>query len=169
MRREERQRERESTQAARKRKRIIKITAVLLVVFGLGFGIFKYFTTPPKDIGVSADALATCVNHGVGSVIHIHPVLKIKINGKEQEIPKGVGISAFCMRPIHTHDSSGTLHLEFPRPHDFTLGDFFKVWDKPFPVSSTLSMTVNGEANTEFENRILRDGELIEVSYEEVQ
>jgi hypothetical protein len=29
---------------------------------------------------------------------------------------------------MHTHDSSGIIHMEAPHPFNYTLGDFFSVW-----------------------------------------
>lgn len=34
--------------------------------------------------------------------------------------------------PIHTHDDTGIIHIESPVKRDFTLADFFAVWNKPF-------------------------------------
>ena len=47
-------------------------------------------------------------------------------------IPNDVGIpNEECMRPIHTHDASGVLHIEMVDEDDTaTLGAFFEVWRK---------------------------------------
>lgn len=169
LRREEKRTDLAKTKIAQKRSSWIKIAAGILIIGGLGFGIFKFFTTAPEGGNASADPLKTCVNHGGGAGMHIHLRLSIKVNGVEQDISKDIGISTFCMKPIHTHDSSGTIHIEFPRQHDFKLADFFAVWDRPFPRSDSFLMTVNGATNTEFANHILKDGEQIEISYEKVQ
>jgi hypothetical protein len=29
---------------------------------------------------------------------------------------------------MHTHDSTGVIHMEAPHPFEYTLGDFFSVW-----------------------------------------
>jgi len=125
LRREEKNREREKTNSAKSRGSFKKIIIVLLVLGVLFFGIFKYFTTPSKEGEIASNALSTCVNHSGASALHIHPILSITANGEKQELEEGIGVSSFCMRPIHTHDSLGTLHVEFPRKHDFVLGDFF--------------------------------------------
>ena len=169
MRREEKQKELTEVKSAQKRGSFIKTAAIILIIAGLGFGIFKFFTAAPSTGSSSVDVLKTCVNHTGGASMHIHPRLSIKKNGVEEEIPKDIGVSLFCMKPIHTHDDSGTLHVEFPRQNDFTLGDFFTIWEKPFPKSTTFLMTQDGIVNTEFENLILRDGALIEISYEEAK
>jgi len=73
------------------------------------------------------------------------------------------------MRPVHTHDSTGIIHVEFPRKHDFTLRDFFTVWDEPFNKEGySVSLTVNDEESLERESLILRDGDKIEIKYETI-
>jgi hypothetical protein len=39
------------------------------------------------------------------------------------------------MQVLHTHDTSGLIHIEPDTPeqnHVYTIGDFFRVWGKPF-------------------------------------
>ena len=107
---------------------------------------------------------------------HIHPVLKIVINGKDQEIPAQIGITSGCMHPLHTHDASGTIHVESPQKRDFTLADFFAVWGKPFTKNQILDSiadarhvireTVNGVQSQNYENTVVHDGDQIVISYE---
>ena len=78
--------------------------------------------------------------------LHIHPYLRIIIDGKNVTIPGAIGIenpnpiepsnwgevysgsSASCFEPVHTHDSSGLIHIESPDNQNYTLGDFFNIW-----------------------------------------
>ena len=60
--------------------------------------------------------------------VHIHPYLRIVINGNNITIPEGIGITSTCLEPVHTHDSSGIIHIESPTNTNYTLGDFFKIW-----------------------------------------
>ena len=57
--------------------------------------------------------------------LHIHPFLKIEILGEKQVISTDIGVSEKGMRVIHTHDTTGKLHIEAPYPHKFYLRDFF--------------------------------------------
>lgn len=110
------------------------------------------------------------------TTFHIHPHLQIIINGQQQDIPANIGITLACMHPIHTHDASGTLHVESPEPKDFTLADFFAVWGKTFTQnqifdsaidsSHIIKVTVNGSPVDTYENTVLRDKDQIVVSYE---
>lgn len=58
-----------------------------------------------------------------------------------QTIPAGMGISGTCDRPIHTHDTSGTLHVETDQDYTYKLGDFFLVWGKVFNSSGIFQDT----------------------------
>ena len=137
---------------------------VILVIALAGFGIYKYLFTGPVDGNLAADPLKSCVNHAGG--MHIHPDLSISIDGVAQEIPANIGVSVACMRPLHTHDSTGKIHVEFPREHDFRLRDFFTLWGESFNKEGySVTMTVNGEASAEYENLILRDGDQIKLDY----
>ncbi|HZY94649.1 MAG TPA: hypothetical protein VFE98_07315 [Candidatus Bathyarchaeia archaeon] len=58
-----------------------------------------------------------------------------------QLIPANVGSSANCIRPIHTHDASGTLHVETDVNRNYTLQDFFLIWGKSFNASGIFPNT----------------------------
>lgn len=179
-RRELRRKEKEKEKSRTKRRKTMRrILVWLLVVSWIGGGIFGIakLTSQSSHNQAGFDVTKQCVTHGrLG--MHIHPHLSIFINGARQDIPANIGIaSAICMRPIHTHDASGKLHIEWRTVRDFTLGEFFKIWGKPFnseqildhKVNETykLTVTVNGAHNGEYENLILRDKDRIVIEYKE--
>ncbi|MBI2009609.1 MAG: hypothetical protein HYS86_00380 [Candidatus Chisholmbacteria bacterium] len=101
--------------------------------------------------------------------LHWHPQLSIYIKGQKQEIPKDIGIGAIH-QPIHTHDSSGVLHLEMSglvTIEKTKMGNFFKVWGKDFSANGVPKMTVNGQENQDFENYLMKDGDKIEIYYDQ--
>ncbi len=123
-------------------------------------GFVWYFATRPpifKEEIISRNGL------------HWHPELKIFVKGEKQEIPANLGIGA-AHNPIHTHDSSGVLHLEFQgvvRKDDLKLGRFFRLWNKDInSFGANIKMTVNGQDNTELENYAMQDKDKIELRYE---
>ena len=64
-----------------------------------------------------------------GEVVHIHQHLDIFVNGKHVTVPQGVGIyDGQFLTQLHTHDTSGIMHVESPTKRDFSLGEFFGVW-----------------------------------------
>ena len=65
-----------------------------------------------------------------GSVIHIHQHLDIYVNGKKVQVPALVGIDTTSgfLTELHTHDTSGILHVESATKRDYVLGQFFGEW-----------------------------------------
>jgi hypothetical protein len=75
---------------------------------------------------------------------HVHPWLRIVINGQNVTIPQYVGVENpngpnTCFEPMHTHDASGIIHIESPTNTNYTLGDFFKIWNATYQT-----ITLNG-------------------------
>lgn len=110
------------------------------------------------------------------NAIHWHPILTITIDGKNKIIPTNIGITSNVHYPTHTHDTSGTIHLENNRPtkETVTLGYFFKVWGKRLSKDcifdyctdkGELKMYVNGKENFEFENYFMQDNDKIRIEY----
>jgi len=70
-----------------------------------------------------------------GVVLHIHEHLDIVVNGRVlRGLPAGLGIDAQgrFIAELHTHDTSGIIHVESPKVRKFTLGNFFDVWGLRF-------------------------------------
>jgi hypothetical protein len=64
-----------------------------------------------------------------GSVVHIHQHLDVFVDGKHITVPQSIGIfDGQYLTDLHTHDTSGVMHVESPTKREFTLGDFFGVW-----------------------------------------
>lgn len=152
----------EKQSAARQRNinRVAKI-ALAVIVIGGSIGIFVWYlaSRPPVPEGEIISRAG----------IHWHPEVAIFAKGGKQTIPANIGIGAIH-QPMHTHDSSGVIHLEFQglvRQDDVKLGRLFEIWGKDFmEFGSSVSMTVNGEENTELQNYRMKDGDKIELKYE---
>ena len=106
--------------------------------------------------------------------LHIHADLQIIIDGKEEFIPANIGISTGVMRPLHTHDTDGEIHIEGPCARNFRLGEFFDVWGRNFNSKcifdkcddlGVLKMKINGIESNEFENYIMKDHDNILIEY----
>jgi hypothetical protein len=65
---------------------------------------------------------------------HIHALLHVYVNGKPITVPANIGLyrAKGIFSSIHTHDTSGRIHVEAARRYPFTLGDFFIVWGVRF-------------------------------------
>jgi len=62
---------------------------------------------------------------------HDHAHLTILIRGQIKTVPAFVGITATSICWLHTHDTSGIIHVEAGDNRTLTLGDFFAVWRQP--------------------------------------
>jgi hypothetical protein len=67
---------------------------------------------------------------GGKETFHIHAMLHIYVNGLLSPLPANVGLDPVkgIESSMHTHDSTGIIHMEAPYPYRYTLGDFFSVW-----------------------------------------
>lgn len=115
-----------------------------------------------------------------GLAQHIHPLIRIVINGETIPLPAGIGIadpvvarggivSGSCFEPLHTHDASGVVHIETPSPtQQYTLADLIAVWRATYgsveihgaryPVDYTLTEFLGHPLGTAGELRVIVDG-----------
>ncbi len=99
---------------------------ILLTVVLLGFnmyGAYKKQETAVRPV--------PCIAPDVPLQQHLHPTLQIIVDGVAEKVPANVGISEACHFALHTHDGTGTLHVEAQDVYPYSLGDFFRVWEKP--------------------------------------
>jgi hypothetical protein len=88
-----------------------------------------------------------------GQVLHIHQHLDLYVNGKHVVLPAGVGIydNSFITE-LHTHDTSGIIHVESPVVRTFRLGQLFAEWGVKLtaacvgPYCGRVHWWVNGKA-----------------------
>ena len=78
---------------------------------------------------------------------HIHAHLAIYVSGTRQVVPAGIGIpgpqqavngfveGGKCLYWLHTHDTTGVIHVESPVRRVYTLGQFFDIWGRPLSGS----------------------------------
>src|SRR5260221_8487327 len=101
-------------------------------------------------------------------VFHIHAHLAIFVNGKQKQVPYGIGIgpplrgqnfapgpfvtNGSCFAWMHTHTADGIIHEEGPVKTTFTLGQFFAIWGiklsktQAGPAHGAVTALVNGKA-----------------------
>jgi uncharacterized C2H2 Zn-finger protein len=79
-----------------------------------------------------------------GTMFHIHAHLDLFVNEKIVTIPAGIGIKPNeCLYWIHTHDTSGVIHIESPQQMRFTLSQFIEVWDNTAGISPKFGELTN--------------------------
>jgi hypothetical protein len=149
----------------RRQRALTTLTIVVALIAIIVVAVFLLPRPPPNPVQLP-QYLSGCVN--VGYFYHSHPNLTVIINGVGVSLP--VTYTGSCPQPIHTHDSTGVLHLEPGDDRDYHLSDWFLLWgyhnsninytifnqNQIFTnkVDSThrITMTVNGSPDTTFEN-----------------
>ncbi len=85
---------------------------------------------------------------------HAHAHLTIVIRSELRPVPANIGISGSSICWLHTHDSSGIIHIEAGDDRAFTLGDLFSVWRQQLSTTQIGGERVGrGETIRTFENR----------------
>jgi hypothetical protein len=85
----------------------------------------------PADPSARAKAAGLTMLSAEGTVEHIHSHLTVTVEGKPVTVPALLGIDEAnaSISPLHTHDTSGIVHIESPVKTTFTLGQVFTEWD----------------------------------------
>ena len=171
---------RKEREAARRRMARAQRTRQLVWIAGLavivGVGVSVFLLTRPDDGSTAAGPLpgelrteAPWPANGErsreradaldlpaeGTTMHEHANVQIFVHGTSEAIPTDIGIDSVGPQSVHTHDETGTVHLESSVSREFTLGEFFGVWGVRFTPSclgaycnddtNTLQVFVNGE------------------------
>ncbi len=81
------------------------------------------------------------------TVFHIHAELRVYVDGRQVVVPANVGLPDIgaTVSPLHTHDTTGIVHMESTRPYGFTLGQFFDVWGVAFTPTQLGGYRVGGQ------------------------
>lgn len=92
---------------------------------------------PEQDLQVAAAGLSLTSSETLQ--VHYHAHLDVIVYGAAVPVPAGLGINVGPnnsapphgspgIAPLHTHDTSGILHIEAPAQQAFTLGQVFTEW-----------------------------------------
>ncbi len=139
-------------------------TIVIISTIVLGVGLIWWAKANQTEEVASSDSNVLSMKG-----LHTHPELKIFVKSEQVEVAPNIGLTP-THQPMHTHEDAPIVHLEYPAKvtrDDTRLGKFFAVWGKDFrEFGQNVTMTVNGEPNTEYENYEMKDGDKIELHYE---
>ena len=143
----------------------MRLVAAVIVVGALAIGACGQAAAPSP----TAAANVPC---GPSEVFtrHEHAHLTILIRGQIKTVPAFVGITATQICWLHTHDTSGIVHIEAGDSRALTLGDFFAVWRQPLSATAigadraasgeSIQVTVNQQPYTAApETIVLKDHE----------
>ncbi len=173
-------------------RRYAFIAAGVIIALLVAFLIYHFSSQPVPTKVTNTQGYGagiTCDTTSHDAELHYHVALNIVVNGKLAPLPAQVGFGPNgCLNWIHTHDSTGVVHIEAPTgSRTFVLGDFLDIWQnypggsfpyKPQVISSTqflglplnstqtLTIYVNGQKYTGDPNKIpLKSLETIWIEY----
>ena len=162
--RKEREAVRRRIARAQRRRQLAWIAGITVVAAAGAFFLFKpdsfdHPTSLPGELttkapwdanGAKSAARATALGlPPEGTTMHEHANVQIFVHGKPEPVPKDIGINAAkgTIQSIHTHDDTGTVHLESSESREFTLGEFLGVWGVRF-TQDCLGAYCNDDVNT---------------------
>ncbi|WP_194917183.1 hypothetical protein [Catenulispora rubra] len=78
--------------------------------------------------------------------VHYHAHLDVIVDGKAVTVPQYVGIdeNAQTITALHTHDTSGVMHIESAKDTPFKLGQFFTEWGQPLTATRVGPVAIGG-------------------------
>lgn len=78
---------------------------------------------------------------------HQHASLQIYDEGKKEPVAANIGVDPATggLSPLHTHDTSGIIHIEADEEYDFTLGQLMAIWGVKFSDSQIGSLKAKGD------------------------
>jgi hypothetical protein len=124
-------------------------------------------TSPPWD--APADASVAVTSAGLpmlgeeGTALHIHAHLDIIVNGNPVQVPADIGVDEAKQKisPLHSHDTTGLIHIESPNKSDtFTLGQFFAEWQVSLAADHIGGLTSDASHHLKvYVNGALRTGD----------
>ncbi len=111
---------------------LVGVVVALVVAAAVGAYIYLPKATPPVD-ELQLPVGSICYQ-GEETAMHRHVLLHIIIGDEPITIPPYVGLPSSaggtgnCVRPLHTHDATGKIHIESRVLRAYTLRDFFEIW-----------------------------------------
>jgi hypothetical protein len=116
----------------------------------------------PRVWPLPADPAAAAAKAGLPMLgeemleVHYHAHLDVTVRGVTIVVPAGIGIdnARHAISPLHTHDTTGIVHIESAEDLPFTLGQLFTEWGQPLSTSQVGPV----KAGPDEEVRLYRNG-----------
>jgi hypothetical protein len=147
------------------KKHLFLLAGVGLAVSGIATMMLTYqglAQTPDQNTFSLAEI------HSVRMEVHDHVPIVVVKGGQRMQVPENIGIAPELWKdhsldsfgpasiaPMHTHDKSGTIHIESISAREFTLGEFVRIWGIADEVERV--MDASGQEIHDFQNHILED------------
>lgn len=111
-------------------------------------------------------------------VMHDHVSLAITVNGEQIVVPEGIGINPELWKdhtldtygprglsPMHTHDTSGIIHIESTANREYTFGEFLQIWG--IDTGKITGVTVDGNEVSDYKDHVMKRGEKLQMEMTE--
>jgi hypothetical protein len=83
----------------------------------------------PDQVSARIDAAGLPSASTESLAVHYHSHLDIFVNGKSEPVASSIGREDQSLfSPLHTHATSGLIHIEAPQDQHFTMGMLFTEW-----------------------------------------
>lgn len=132
---------------------------------------------PPLYAGLQQRINRLGIPKGTSERFHIHALLRIYNHGLLITVPAKIGLDERkgVHSTIHTHDTTGVIHMEAPHPFKYTLGDFFAIWGVRFGAGTLgpyedkgtdrVWVYVNGKPISDPARHVLANHDVISIGY----
>lgn len=105
---------------------------------------------------------------------HVHTYVGVFVDGEAEVVPSGIGIDndEHRIAGLHTHDCSGTVHLEAQKAMQLTLGQFADSWGVKLDADcfaelcgpeNAIAVQVNGQPATDVRAAVIADCAVINI------
>ena len=154
-----------------KKPKLIAICVVIVIAAGIAV-----FMTHQQPKTIAGNAYTNPPMDSMG-MMHFHPHLTLIIDTKPATVPANIGIDSQLfqdhsfdsngmtgMAPLHTHDTSGTIHVESYKIRDYYLGQLLVIWGLDLSGYKQVTMTVNGQPFPDYQNYVFKDGDKVILS-----
>jgi hypothetical protein len=110
-------------------------------IVALGLLAFTIWSNIPRSTSASPVIDGVQCNTSEQLAYHIHQHLAIYDVGQPVTVPGGIGIDQKnnCIYWLHTHDTSGVIHVESPSQKQYTLGNFLDIWGQKIDNATFLT------------------------------
>ena len=140
-RRQERANHRERRAAEARRRQRMRAGWAAGGVAALGIIAFVLWSNRSGSAGAGSAVDGVQCNSNEQLVYHIHAHLTIYDAGRPVTVPQSIGIDQKdnCIYWLHTHDTSGVIHVESPTNKQYPLKNFLDIWGQAVNKTSFLT------------------------------
>jgi hypothetical protein len=155
------------------KKQIFLYAGIGFIAIGIASAVFIYlfvYQSPSNQTKFTLEE----VHADPKLVMHDHVSLAISSNGEQIIVPQGIGIESSLWKdhaldkygpiglsPLHTHDTSGVIHIESTANREYTFGEFLQVWGTD--TSKIANVTVDGNQVPDFKDHVMKGGEKLQM------